>query len=80
MSNHFKTHKHWLTFQQVEALIEKWRRACKGIAETGKAYEELTSRLDSEWIEDWTGSAERAATDGGETKNIYGITMDSGES
>jgi hypothetical protein len=72
-------YEHCLTFQAVEALMEKWRRARKGVEATGKAYEELTSRLDSHWIQEWTDSAERAETEGGETKKIYEIAMDSGK-
>jgi hypothetical protein len=73
------SYEHHLTFPPVEALVKKWRRARKGVEETGKAYEKLTSRQDSHWIQEWTDSAERAKTEGGETKKIYEITIDSGK-
>jgi len=60
----------------VEALVEKWQRARTRIEETGKAYEELTSRLDAEWIVDWMESEREALEVGGESMKIYEISMD----
>ena len=60
----------------VEALVEKWKRAETGVEETGKAYEELTSRLDADWIADWTESEREALEVGGESMKIYEISID----
>jgi hypothetical protein len=60
----------------VEALTTKWQRAKVGVEETGKAYEQLTARLDADWIVDWTESEKKALEDGGESLKIYGISMD----
>ncbi|KIM74299.1 hypothetical protein PILCRDRAFT_14559 [Piloderma croceum F 1598] len=67
----------WKKFvRSIEALVEKWQRAKTGVEETGKAYEELTSRLDAEWIVDWMESEREALEVGGECIKIYEISMD----
>jgi hypothetical protein len=63
----------------VEALVEKWQRAKTRVEETGKAYKELTYRLDAEWIVDWTESEREALEVGGERLKIYEISMDTCE-
>jgi len=63
----------------VEALVEKWQRARTGVEQTGKASRELTSRLDAEWVVDWTESEREALEVGGECMKIYDISMDTCE-
>jgi len=63
----------------VDALIGKWQKALDGVEETGKAYEELTSRLDSDWIIGWTALEERALLEGGDSLKIYQVSMEKGE-
>ena len=48
-------------------MVIKWHQAIVGQQETEKAYWELTSRLDSDWVDAWTEQAERANIEGGDS-------------
>jgi hypothetical protein len=60
-------------------LVIKWRRAIAGQQETEKAYRELTSRLDSDWVDAWTEQAERADIEGGDSLRVYNVNLEHGE-
>jgi hypothetical protein len=66
-------------FTTVDLLIIKWAHAIKGVKDTETAYLELTARLDSEWVDDWTEQADNAAIEGGESLNIYGVNVEHGQ-
>jgi hypothetical protein len=61
-----------------DALITKWGWAKKGTAETQNAYQELTARLDSNWVETWTEQADRASVEGGASRKIYNVDIEHG--
>jgi hypothetical protein len=60
-------------------LIIKWARAIKGVKDTETAYLELTARLDSEWVDDWTELADNATIERGESLKIYGVNVEHGQ-
>ena len=60
-------------------MVIKWRRAIAGRQETKKAYRELTSRLDSDWVDVWTEQVERADIEGGDSLRIYNVNVEHGE-
>lgn len=62
----------------MDNLVIKWRRAVKGLEDTQNSYMELTSRLDSDWVDLWAEQADRAAVEGGESLKIYGVDIEHG--
>jgi hypothetical protein len=62
----------------VETLVIKWGRANKGVSETENAYQELTARLESDWVETWNEQADRASVEGGASRKIYNVDVQHG--
>jgi hypothetical protein len=57
----------------------KWGKAVAGEQKTKVAFEELSDRLNEEWLEEW-GQEEKCAMDErGESLRIYDVTLKNGE-
>jgi len=64
----------------ADSLATKWARAEAGIQETGDSYRQLTDRLDTAWIDDWTNQETIAMRNRGDDLRIYQVALDSGRS
>jgi hypothetical protein len=60
----------------ADTIATKWKRAQDGIKETETAYEELTDRLDNDWIEKWTRQEREAMQNRGEDLKIYVVASE----
>ena len=63
----------------AETIATKWTRAQDGIKETQTAYWELTERLNTAWIEEWTRQEQIAMQDRGEALKIYMVASETHE-
>ena len=63
----------------AETTAAKWTRAQDGIKETKTAYRELTDRLDTAWIEEWTRQEQIAMQDRGEALKIFMVASETCE-
>jgi hypothetical protein len=48
------------------------------VAETGAAYQELTARLDTNWIDEWMKQESNAMRNRGEALQIYNVSSPKG--
>jgi hypothetical protein len=63
----------------VASLVIKWHQAVEGLKETKQAYLDLTTRLDTDWVDSWTELAERADEEGGDSLQIYKVDVEHGK-
>ena len=62
----------------AETIATKWTRAEKAIKETEATYRELTSCLDSAWIDEWTQLENIAMQNRGDDLKIYQVSLERG--
>jgi hypothetical protein len=53
----------------------KWKKAKQGEAETLQAFQELSDRFPTEWIDDWKSAEREAAVARGNSLKVYDLQV-----
>ena len=78
--NHISTHCiPQLIMSLAGTISTKWTRAQIGVQETGDSYRELTDRLDTNWIEEWTRQETIVMRDHGDALKIFEVAAKKGK-
>ncbi len=59
-------------------LASKWKTSVKEIANSEKAYQELSDALDNESVRKWEAEEREALAQGGDAMAIYGVRLEEG--
>ncbi len=59
-------------------LASKWKTSVKEIANSEKAYQELSDALDDESVCKWEAEEREALAQGGDAMAIYGVRLEEG--
>lgn len=62
----------------METLVAKLETAKADLLTTGKAFRELSDRLEPTWLADWTRAERKAMDKRGKALEIYDVALDEG--
>jgi hypothetical protein len=62
----------------ADTIATKWARADAGVKKTGDAYQQLTDRLETAWIDDWTKQEAIGMRNRGDDLKIYQVALENG--
>ena len=62
----------------AKSLMEKWKRAVSGLHHTKLAFDELSARLNPEWLKRWEELEAKAVKERGSLLQIYDVSLPNG--